>query len=76
MEIVYVYQRKRRDFGKQPLFSEKTAELSVNIPPDPSYMKNYVERNPCHAEIQSAPEKSEHEVKHYTFTTYRVLPDD
>ena len=62
MEIVYVYQRKRREFGKQTSFRDKPAELSVNVLPDPSYMRNYVERNPCQAEIQAVPEKSEHEV--------------
>ena len=62
MEVVYVYQRKRREFGRQPLFSKKLAELNVSIIPDPAYMKNYVERNTCQAEIQCVPEKSEHEV--------------
>ncbi|KAL2916816.1 hypothetical protein HK105_203595 [Polyrhizophydium stewartii] len=75
MEIVYVYQRKRKDFGRQPLFSEKPAELSVSVPPDPSYMKNYAERNPCQAEVQCAPEKSEHEVntESFSFTNRGIL---
>ncbi|EGF84346.1 hypothetical protein BATDEDRAFT_22301 [Batrachochytrium dendrobatidis JAM81] len=75
MEIVYVYQRKRKEFGKQPLFSERSAELAVNIPPEPAYIKNYVERNPCQAEVQCAPEKSEHEVntESFSFTNRGIL---
>jgi dynein intermediate chain 2, axonemal len=75
MEVVYVYQRKRREFGKQPLFADKPADLSCSITPDASYMKNYVERNPCHLEIQASAEKSEHEVNTETasFTNRGIL---
>ena len=62
MEIVYVYQKKRSEFGKQALLSDRPAEVSLTISPDPAYMKNYVERNPTHTEIQATPDKSEHEV--------------
>jgi dynein intermediate chain 2, axonemal len=62
MEIVYVYQKKRKEFGKQPIFGDRLAEVSLNIPPDPAYLKNYVERNPSHSEVQACPDKSEHEV--------------
>ncbi|KAI8850615.1 WD40-repeat-containing domain protein [Chytridium lagenaria] len=67
MEIVYVYQKKRKEFGRQPTFSDRLAEVTLNIPPDHEYMRHYVERNPCHVEIQSAPEKSEHEVNTESF---------
>ncbi|KAJ3305547.1 Dynein intermediate chain 2, axonemal [Kappamyces sp. JEL0829] len=62
MEIVYVYQKKRSEFGKQALLSDRPAEVSLAIQPDPAYMKNYVERNPSHTEVQATPDKSEHEV--------------
>ena len=62
MEIVYVYQKKRSEFGKQPLLSDRLGEVSLSIPPDPAYMKNYTERNPTHTEVQATPDKSEHEV--------------
>ncbi|KAI8915968.1 WD40-repeat-containing domain protein [Gorgonomyces haynaldii] len=75
MEVVYVYQRKRKEFGKQPLFADKPAELTVSVPPDPSLMKNYVERNPCHLEVQATAEKSEHEVntESASFTNRGIL---
>lgn len=63
MEIVYVYQKKRSEFGKQALLSDRAGEVALSILPDPSYMKNYTERNPTHTETQAAPDKSEHEVR-------------
>jgi hypothetical protein len=65
MEIVYVYQKKRKEFGKQSLLSDRAAEIALSIAPDPSYIKNYVERNPTHTEAQCCPDKSEHEVIAY-----------
>ncbi|KAG4098935.1 WD40-repeat-containing domain protein [Neocallimastix lanati (nom. inval.)] len=62
MEIVYVYQKKRNEFGKQPLFKDKPAWQSVDIAPDPSYMENYTEKKYCSVECQCVPEQSEHEV--------------
>ncbi|KAJ1536017.1 Dynein intermediate chain 2, axonemal, partial [Nowakowskiella sp. JEL0078] len=76
MEIVYVYQRKRKEFGKQPVFLDTLAvNLSSDIPSDPSYARNYVERNPCSVEIQSVAEKSEHEVntESISFTNRGIL---
>ena len=65
MEIVYVYQKKRKEFGKQAMLSDKAAEIALSIAPDPSYIKNYIERNPTHTEAQCCPDKSEHEVISY-----------
>ncbi len=62
MEIVFVYQKKRKEFGRHSNFGDRPAELSIDIAPDVGYNKNFVERNPCFAEIQTAADKSEHEV--------------
>jgi dynein intermediate chain 2 len=62
MEIVYVYQKKRRNFGKQLNLQDKPAELTVNILPDPSYISNYTIKNPSFTEVQAVPEMSEHDV--------------
>ncbi|KAJ3189484.1 Dynein intermediate chain 2, axonemal [Gaertneriomyces sp. JEL0708] len=67
MEIVYVYQRKRRDFGRQPTFTERLASLSVNIPPDPSAGRQWEEKKTGSVEIQCGGEKSEHEVNTESF---------
>ncbi|XP_078510369.1 dynein axonemal intermediate chain 2 isoform X5 [Lissotriton helveticus] len=62
MEIVYVYTRKRSEFGRQCNFSDRPAELHVDILPDPGQAANYIDRNPCDIAIQCAYDMSEHEV--------------
>ncbi|NP_001089510.1 dynein axonemal intermediate chain 2 S homeolog [Xenopus laevis] len=62
MEIVYVYTRKRSEFGRQCNFSDRPAELHVDILPDPSQALNFIERNPCDVAIQCSHDMSEHEV--------------
>ena len=36
MEIVYVYQKKRKEFGRQCNFADRHAEIIADIPPDVS----------------------------------------
>ncbi|XP_015211441.1 dynein axonemal intermediate chain 2 [Lepisosteus oculatus] len=62
MEIVYVYTKKRSEFGRQCNFSDRPAELHVDILPDPSLAVNFIERNPCDTPTQCTQEMSEHEV--------------
>nr|XP_033817862.1 dynein intermediate chain 2, axonemal isoform X1 [Geotrypetes seraphini]XP_033817863.1 dynein intermediate chain 2, axonemal isoform X1 [Geotrypetes seraphini] len=62
MEIVYIYTRKRSEFGRQCNFSDRPAELHVDILPDPHQALNFVERNPCDTAIQCSQDMSEHEV--------------
>lgn len=62
MEIVYVYTKKRAEFGRQCNFSDRQAELHVDIVPDPSLAENFIERNPVDTGIQCVQEMSEHEV--------------
>ncbi|CAH1794607.1 unnamed protein product [Owenia fusiformis] len=69
MEIVYVYTKKRAEFGRQCNFSDRPAELHVDITPDPSLLENFIERNPVDSKIQCAQEMSEHEVNTERFET-------
>ena len=62
MEIVYVYVKKRSEFGKQCNFSDRQAELNIDIPPNPELSSLYVERNPVDTGIQCSASMSEHEV--------------
>ncbi|KAL0983885.1 hypothetical protein UPYG_G00134340 [Umbra pygmaea] len=62
MEIVYVYTKKRKEFGRQCNFSDRPAELHVDILPDPSLAANFFARDPCDVSIQCTQEMSEHEV--------------
>eukprot|EP00794_Sanderia_malayensis_P009172 gene9172-10145_t len=69
MEIVYVYTKKRSDFGRQCNFSDRPAELHFDVGPDEKLMHDYVERNPCNVGIQCVAEMSEHEVNTERFET-------
>ena len=62
MEIVYVYTKKRSEFGRQCNFSDRPAELHVNIVPEPNITADFIERDPCDTAVQCAQEMSEHEV--------------
>ncbi len=63
MEIVYVYTKKRSEFGRQCNFSDRPAELHVDILPDTSLAANFTVRDPCNVTVQCAEEMSEHEVR-------------
>lgn len=69
MEIVYVYTKKRREFGRQCNFSDRPAEVHVDIPSDSDYLHNYCQRNPITRGVQCTPEMSEHEINTERFST-------
>lgn len=62
MEIVYVYLKKRSEFGRQCNFSDRAAEINVDIQPDPILATNFIERDPIDTGVQCAHDMSEHEV--------------
>lgn len=69
MEIVYVYTKKRSEFGRQCNFSDRPAELHFDVAPDEKLVHDYIERNPCNVGIQCVSEMSEHEVNTERFET-------
>ena len=76
MEIVHVYTKKRSEFGRQPLFTDRPAELNVEIKPDDALRKDFIGRNPVDMAIQYAPEMSEHEVCVLTFPSLPLMSLD
>lgn len=70
MEIVYVYQKSRREFGRSTAhFADRPAELLDEFAPDPSIKDTQYElRNPTHLDVQAIPEMSEHDVNTESFT--------
>ncbi|NXJ70223.1 DNAI2 protein, partial [Rostratula benghalensis] len=62
MEIIYVYTRKRSEFGRPCSFSDRPATVNVDIPPDPSMASNFVLRNPVDSSVQHTSDISAHEV--------------
>merc|ERR1712100_885269 len=53
---------KRSEFGRQCIFTDRPAEIVLDIAPNPSELQNYIERSPCEMAIQCVKEMSEHEV--------------
>lgn len=66
MEIVYVYTKKRAEFGRQPLFTDTSAQVHIDIEPDPPLKDDFIEKNPVDMALQYAPEMSEHEVRSFS----------
>jgi len=62
MEIVFVYQRLRKDFGRAPKFVDVPSDVLAETMPNPDMLAEYVEQNPTDVAIQCIPEYSEHEV--------------
>lgn len=59
-ELTYEYSKRRKYFGKQLLFEDHGPEITVSIPCNPSFYKNYILRNPVHVGIQNTVTMSEH----------------
>ena len=62
MEIVYVYTKKRNEFGRQPIFTDKQAELQLDLKPESSLKDSFIFKDPVDMALQFTPEMSEHEV--------------
>uniref|UniRef100_A0A4W3K2M4 Dynein, axonemal, intermediate chain 2b n=1 Tax=Callorhinchus milii TaxID=7868 RepID=A0A4W3K2M4_CALMI len=69
MEIVYVYTKIRNEFGRQCNFSDRPAELHVDIIPDPKLSEYFINRNPCDVAVQCSKVLSEHEANTVRFQT-------
>lgn len=70
MEIVYVYTKKRSEFGRQPLLVDTPSQLHINIEPDESLRDNFIAKDPVDMAVQYAPEMTEHEVNSYYHDNY------
>ncbi|NWX63665.1 DNAI2 protein, partial [Promerops cafer] len=62
MEIKYEYTRKRSDFGRPCSFSDLLAEVTVDIPPDPSLADDFIPQDPVDFAVQEGPVMAVHEV--------------
>ena len=60
MDIQYVYTKKRSDFGRQVVFTDRPVEIVTDIQPNPEIIKEFVAKNPVHVGIQNTKEFSEH----------------
>ncbi|XP_030597803.1 dynein intermediate chain 3, ciliary [Archocentrus centrarchus] len=69
MEIVHIYSKLRSEFGRQCQFSDRPAELLLDIPPDPSLTLNFIHKSPRDQAVQACREMSEHQVNSERFET-------
>ncbi|KAF5294468.1 hypothetical protein FQR65_LT01594 [Abscondita terminalis] len=60
MDVQYVYQKKRSEFGRQCLFSDKGPDLIDHYPSTKEYLPQYILRDPVNQETQCGPIQSEH----------------
>ncbi|CAH1182226.1 unnamed protein product [Phyllotreta striolata] len=60
MEISYQYQKKRSDFGRQPLFSDKGPDLVDHYPSNRKIHKEFILKDPVSRSTQLAPVYAEH----------------
>eukprot|EP01012_Entosiphon_sulcatum_P025270 TRINITY_DN30588_c0_g1_i1.p1 TRINITY_DN30588_c0_g1~~TRINITY_DN30588_c0_g1_i1.p1 ORF type:complete len:598 (+),score=104.14 TRINITY_DN30588_c0_g1_i1:125-1918(+) len=58
-EIVYMYQKTRREFGRHPEFQDSEIELLIDTHPNPSLQSQFVRQDPYETEIQCVSELSE-----------------
>ncbi|CAI5644621.1 dynein intermediate chain 3, ciliary isoform X1 [Oreochromis niloticus] len=69
MEIVHVYSKLRSEFGRQCLFSDRPAELLLDLPPDPSLTLSFIQKNHRDQAVQACWETSEHQLNTERFET-------
>lgn len=62
IEIVHVYQKKRKDFGRHAHFSDRAPMMHINMAPTEESDK-WAERIHCHLGIQAVPQFSQHEAQ-------------
>jgi dynein intermediate chain 2 len=68
MEIVYVYTKKRADFGRQCHFTDRQiTSKEMHIAPDEELTAHFIDKNPCYRATQNAPDMSEHEINTVRF---------
>jgi dynein intermediate chain 2 len=61
MDIVYVYTKKRKEFGRHAgHFSDRASKIEVEIVPDLDVQEQYMEKNPCVLEMHCIPSISVH----------------
>ncbi|NXF13672.1 DYI3 protein, partial [Smithornis capensis] len=62
MDIRFEYTRKRSEFGRPCSFSDSPAEVTVDIPPDPSLASDFIPQDPVDCAVQHGPEMAVSEV--------------
>ncbi|KAK5639983.1 hypothetical protein RI129_010794 [Pyrocoelia pectoralis] len=62
MDLQFVYQKKRSEFGRQCLFSDKGPDLIDNYPSNKEHLPNFILRDPFTQGTQCSTIQSEHDL--------------
>ncbi|KAF7643978.1 hypothetical protein LDENG_00230160 [Lucifuga dentata] len=62
MKPVYVYSRLRSQFGRPPHFTDRPAELQLDLVSDPSLVRNFIQKDRRDQAVQARRDMSEHQV--------------
>ncbi|KAB0792213.1 hypothetical protein PPYR_14172 [Photinus pyralis] len=62
MDLQFVYQKKRSEFGRQCLFTDKGPDLIDNYPSNIEHLSNFILRDPVTQSTQCGQVQSEHEL--------------
>ncbi|CAH1987608.1 unnamed protein product [Acanthoscelides obtectus] len=60
MDITFAYQKKRSEFGRQCLFSDRGPDLIDNLPSNRKLAKDWILKDPIDRHQQCAPIQAEH----------------
>ncbi|XP_076264362.1 dynein, axonemal, intermediate chain 2 [Rhynchophorus ferrugineus] len=60
MDVTFTYQKKRSDFGRQCLFSDRGPDLIDNFPSNKKLAREFIDRDPVDRSTQCAPIQAEH----------------
>ncbi|CAK1596165.1 unnamed protein product [Parnassius mnemosyne] len=70
MKSRYEYSKKRKDFGRQPLFQIVPAHLLDSINSNKEEQKLYILRNPVHRQVQATMPQAEHDANTKELVTH------
>ncbi|XP_037548701.1 dynein intermediate chain 2, axonemal [Nematolebias whitei] len=62
MEVVHVYTKLRKEFGRPALFSDRFEELLLDLPPEPSLAAQFVQKPYRDQAVQACRDMSEHQI--------------
>uniref|UniRef100_A0AAV2L956 Uncharacterized protein n=1 Tax=Knipowitschia caucasica TaxID=637954 RepID=A0AAV2L956_KNICA len=61
-KIVHVYSRRRSDFGRPCVLSDRDPEVTVDIVPEPGLIGNFIHCTPRDQASQAGQDLSQHQV--------------
>lgn len=62
MDIVHVYRKKRREFGRHCDFEASECEIIIDKKPEEEIATQYILQNPFPMAVQCVPDMNEHKV--------------